>query len=94
MVKYDKSGGKQLTGLTRRREAEQALFDTPIKKEYPRYQYLRDIPEEFRPTIRLLMDAGIILGSAAGPDIEEAVIDLTYDQVRLLMFVYRGGGRY
>lgn len=92
MALYDLSGGNHLPGLARRRKAEQALFDTPIKEEHPRYQYLRDVPEAFRPTIKLLMDAGIILGSTTSPDREEAVIDLTYDQVRLLLFVYRGGG--
>ncbi|KAK2958276.1 putative lysozyme [Blattamonas nauphoetae] len=30
MLKYDKSGGRQLAGLTRRREAEVELFDTPV----------------------------------------------------------------
>lgn len=30
MALYDKSGGKPLAGLTRRRKAEQALFNTPV----------------------------------------------------------------
>ena len=30
MALYDKSGGKPLTGLTRRRKAEQTLFNTPV----------------------------------------------------------------
>lgn len=30
---YNKAGGKELAGLTRRRKAEKKLFDTPIKKE-------------------------------------------------------------
>lgn len=94
MVLYDRSGGKHLPGLTRRRKAEQALFDTPVKDEQPveRYRYLQDVPAAFRPVIKLLMDAGIIPGSAAGPAEEEAEIDLTYEQAQLLMFMYRGGG--
>lgn len=30
---YNKAGGKELTGLTRRRKAEKKLFDTPMKKK-------------------------------------------------------------
>ena len=33
MALYNKSGGKPLAGLTRRRKAEQELFNTPIGKE-------------------------------------------------------------
>ena len=32
ILAYDKAGGKTLAGLTRRRKAEKALFDTPVKK--------------------------------------------------------------
>lgn len=32
MALYNKSGGKVLAGLTRRRAAEQALWDTPVKE--------------------------------------------------------------
>jgi hypothetical protein len=31
IAKYDKAGGKVLAGLTRRRKAEQDLFNTPVK---------------------------------------------------------------
>lgn len=33
ILAYDKAGGKVLVGLTRRRQAEKKLFDTPIKEE-------------------------------------------------------------
>ncbi|MDY5612765.1 lysozyme [Dysosmobacter sp.] len=33
MALYDKSNGKPLAGLTRRRKAEQALFNTPIEED-------------------------------------------------------------
>ena len=33
MALYDKSNGKPLAGLTRRRKAEQTLFNTPIKED-------------------------------------------------------------
>lgn len=52
-----------------------------------RYQYLCDVPQAFRPTIKTLMDAGIILGDGGDP----AIIDLSHDQVRTLVFSYRGG---
>lgn len=52
-----------------------------------RYKYLEDVPTAFRPTIGKLMDAGIIRGDGGDP----AVIDLSHDQVRTLVFCYRGG---
>lgn len=52
-----------------------------------RYKYLSDVPTAFRATIGVLMDAGIILGDGGDP----AVIDLSHDQVRTLVFSYRGG---
>lgn len=95
MALYDKSNGKPLAGLTRRRRAEQELFNTPIQKEdddVVRYKYLKDIPDKFRPTIERLMDAGIIQGDGSDPAGNGDVIDLSHDQVRTLVFIYRGGG--
>ena len=57
-----------------------------------RCTYLKDIPEKFRPTIEKLMDAGIIQGDGSDPTGNGDVIDLSHDQVRTLVFVYRGGG--
>lgn len=56
------------------------------------YKYLKDIPEKFRPIIEKLMDAGIIQGDGSDPVGNGDVIDLSHDQVRTLVFVYRGGG--
>jgi hypothetical protein len=56
------------------------------------YRYLRDVPETFRPVVELLMKAGIIQGDGSDPQGNEDVINLTHEQVRTLMFVYRGGG--
>ena len=98
MALYNKSGGKPLAGLARRRRAEQTLFNTPVisatEKEEKKvtYKYLKDIPEKFRPTIETLMDAGIIQGDGSDPTGNGDVIDLSHDQVRTLVFVYRGGG--
>lgn len=57
-----------------------------------RYQYLKDIPAAFRPTIEQLMNAGIIQGDGSDPAGNGDVIDLSHDQVRTLVFMYRGGG--
>lgn len=42
MAKYNKSGGKVLVGLERRRAAEQALFDAPVKEEHMDISKLTD----------------------------------------------------
>ncbi len=70
-----------------------AAFKERLEEEtVVRYQRLKDIPPAFQPTIKELMDAGILLGDGSDPDGNEDVIDLSHDQVRTLMFVYRGGG--
>ena len=56
------------------------------------YKYLKDVPEKFRPTIDQLMTAGIIQGDGSDPTGNGDVINLTHEQVRTLVFVYRGGG--
>ena len=56
------------------------------------YKYLNDIPDKFRPTIEKLMDAGIIQGDGSDPTGNGDIINLTHEQVRTLVFVYRGGG--
>ena len=56
-----------------------------------RYTYLKDVPEKFQPTIEKLMDAGIIQGDGSDPTGNGDVIDLSHDQVRTLVFDYRGG---
>ena len=56
------------------------------------YKYLKDVPEKFRPIINQLMTAGIIQGDGSDPTGNGDVINLTHEQVRTLMFVYRGGG--
>ena len=56
------------------------------------YKYLKDVPEKFRPIINDLMTAGIIQGDGSDHTGNGDVINLTHEQVRTLMFVYRGGG--
>ena len=60
--------------------------------EVVNYKYLKDIPEKFRPIINDLMTAGIIQGDGSDPTGNGDVINLTHEQVRTLVFVYRGGG--
>ena len=55
-------------------------------------KYLKDVPEKFRPVIGHLMTAGIIQGDGSDPNGNGDVINLTHEQVRTLVFVYRGGG--
>ena len=67
--------------------------ETAEKEDKPMtYKYLKDVPEKFRPTIDQLMTAGIIQGDGSDPTGNGDVINLTHEQVRTLMFVYRGGG--
>ena len=56
------------------------------------YKYLKDIPEKFRPIINDLMTAGIIQGDGSDLAGNGDIINLTHEQVRTLVFVYRGGG--
>ena len=62
------------------------------EKDPVTYKYLKDVPDKFRPTIEKLMDAGIIQGDGKDPTGNGDVINLTHEQVRTLVFVYRGGG--
>lgn len=67
--------------------------ETVEKEDKPMtYKYLKDVPEKFRPTIDQLMTAGIIQGDGSDPTGNGDVINLTHEQVRTLIFVYRGGG--
>ena len=56
------------------------------------YKYLKDVPEKFRPIINDLMTAGIIQGDGSDQNGNGDVINLAHEQVRTLVFVYRGGG--
>jgi hypothetical protein len=62
--------------------------------EMVRYNKLSDIPNDygFRDIINTLMDAKIINGDGSDSSGNDDVIDLSHDQVRTLVFIYRGGG--
>ena len=44
------------------------------------------------PSVEKLMDAGIIQGDGSDSTGNGDVIHLSHDQVRTLVFIYRGGG--
>lgn len=56
-----------------------------------RYKKLSDIPNGLQAPIEALMNAGIISGDGSDPTGNNDVIDLSHDQVRTLVFAYRGG---
>ena len=66
--------------------------DYDEEEDVTRYKYLKDVPEKFRPIINDLMTAGIIQGDGSDRTGNGDVINLTHEQVRTLVFVYRGGG--
>ncbi|HBC94315.1 MAG TPA: hypothetical protein DCZ10_15810 [Pelotomaculum sp.] len=61
--------------------------------EVVRYQKLNDIPNEygFRGIVETLMNAKIVNGDGSDSTGNDDVIDLSHDQVRTLVFLYRGG---
>lgn len=62
-------------------------------EDVKRYKKLSDIPNEygFRDIVGKLMDAKIINGDGSDPVGNDDIIDLSHDQVRTLVFLYRGG---
>jgi len=61
--------------------------------EMVRYRTLNEIPNEsgFRDVVDKLMNAKIITGDGSDTTGNTDVIDLSHDQVRTLVFTYRGG---
>lgn len=67
--------------------------DESEDEEVKRYEKLSDIPNEygFRNVVEMLMKAKIITGDGSDKTGNNDVIDLSHDQVRSLVFEYRGG---
>ena len=64
MEKHNKTGGKVLVGLTRRRAAEQALFTTPIKEKA---NMNNNIPDSYAAeAVKWAQEQKIIQGDANG----------------------------
>lgn len=86
-------------GMVMRRSRACSLVVGAVRPRYEeeeeetviRYTYLSDIPTKFQPVIEALMNAGVIQGDGSDPVGNGDVIDLSHDQVRLLVFSYRGG---
>lgn len=87
-------------GIVMRRRRDLRLVVGAVRPRYEaeeeeetvvRYAHLSDIPAKFRPVIEALMNAGVIQGDGSDPAGNGDVIDLSHDQVRLLVFAYRGG---
>lgn len=92
---WNHAGGKELPGLTTRREAEARMWlygENSGGKEdgEMRYEKLKDVKsKEYRATLDKLLAKGIIKGK--GGSGEETVIDLGEDVVRLLVMLDRAG---
>lgn len=85
-------------GQVQRRTRSNSLIVGAFRPEFEEeeevitYKKLKDVPEKFRPIIDKLMTAGIIQGDGSDPTGNGDIIDLTHEQVRTLVFIYRGGG--
>ena len=86
-------------GMVMRRSRSLRLVVGAVRPRYQeeeeetviRYTHLSDIPAKFQPVIQALMNADIIQGDGSDPNGNGDVIDLSHDQVRTLVFAYRGG---
>lgn len=98
---WNHAGGKELPGLTRRREAEARMWlygenscaveNSEGKEEAEmRYAKLKDVKDqEFRATLDKLIAKSVVRGK--GGNGEETVIDLGEDAIRLLVMLDRAG---
>lgn len=66
MALYDKSGGKVLPGLQRRRAAEQALWDTPVNEVTEMPKTDNTPSPAHREGVEWCMERGILRGNANG----------------------------
>lgn len=97
---WNHAGGKELPGLTKRREAEARMWlygensggeeETEVQNEEIRYHELREVHnKEFRATLDKLIAMGVLKGE--GGEGEERVLNLGEDAVRLLVMLDRAG---
>lgn len=89
MALYNKSGGKPLAGLTRRRKAEQELFNTPIGKETK----MDNTPKISKEAVDWARANGILNGSQDG----DLVLSSPCTREQMVVFLFRyhrkqGGG--
>ena len=96
------SGNDANGGQVQRRTRSNSLIVGAVRPAYDpeeseedevvTYEKLKDVPEKFRPIIDKLMTAGIIQGDGSDATGNGDIINLTHEQVRTLVFIYRGGG--
>nr|DAH12361.1 MAG TPA: Lysozyme [Bacteriophage sp.] len=92
---WNHAGGKELPGLTKRREAEARMWlygenSGGEEENEMRYEKLKDIKnKEYRATLDKLIENGTINGKSGSG--EDLVIDLGEDAVRLLVMLERAG---
>ncbi|WP_294856449.1 CHAP domain-containing protein [uncultured Oscillibacter sp.] len=86
-------------GQVQRRTRSNSLIVGAVRPTYDEeeedmvtYAKLKDVPEKFRHIIDKLMTAGIVQGDGSDPSGNGDIINLTHEQVRTLVFIYRGGG--
>ena len=89
MALYNKSGGKPLAGLTRRRKAEQELFNTPIGKETK----MDNTPKISKEAVEWAKANGILNGSQDG----DLMLSSPCTREQMVVFLFRyhrkqGGG--
>ena len=89
MALYNKSGGKPLAGLTRRRKAEQELFNTPIGKETE----MDNTPKISKEAVDWARANGILNGSQDG----DLMLSSPCTREQMVVFLFRyhrkqGGG--
>ena len=64
LLEYNKAGGKVYRGLTRRREAEKALFDKPVKSEKKETE--KKTSKSSSKKVKITAKSGLNLRSGAG----------------------------
>lgn len=89
MALYNKSGGKPLAGLTRRRKAEQELFNTPIGKETK----MDNTPKIRKEAVEWAQANGILNGNKDG----DLMLSSPCTREQMVVFLFRyhrkqGGG--
>ena len=81
MALYNKSGGKPLAGLTRRRKAEQELFNTPIGKETK----MDNTPKISKEAVEWAKANGILNGSQDG----DLMLSSSCTREQMVVFLFR-----